>query len=182
MKERAMRMTRAWLAAVGGVVATSLFLSVRADEEKVPLDRLPRAVAAAVKKRFAGAEMVAASKEVEDGKTLYEVGLKDKGRKTDVTVSADGQIQEIEAEMAAKDLPKEVADALDSKYPKATLKKAESITKVKDGREKLESYEVVLVTAAGKTFEVVLSPDGKITKEESKGKEKAKEKAKANKE
>jgi hypothetical protein len=158
------------LAAAGVLAVTGLFLSARADEEKVPLDKLPRAVVGAVKKRFPAAKMVAGSKETEEGKTLYEVGLENNGQKVDVTVTAEGQIQEIEQTVAGNDLPRPVAGALNGKYPGAKIQKAESITKVKGGDEKLESYEVVLATASGKKVEVVLSPDGKITKTEEKGK------------
>src|SRR5207237_2545868 len=101
------------------------------DEEKVPIDKLPKTVVDAVKKRFPEAEIVSASKEVEDGKTLYELALKQKDAKMDVTLTAEGEIQEIEKEIASKDLPKAVADGLDAKYPKATIKKAEEIIKVK---------------------------------------------------
>ncbi len=164
--------------AVAAVVfSVGALTGVRADEEKVPIDKLPRAVVDAVKKRFPEAEIVSASKEVEDGKTLYEVALKQKDLKMDVTLTAEGAIQEIEKEIVAKDLPKAIADSLDAKYPKATIKKAEEIIKVKDGKEKLESYEILLVTGEKKTLEVVLSPDGKVTKEEDKT-EKKKEKDK----
>ena len=52
------------------VAANVAMLSgVWADEEKIPLDKLPKAVVEAVKKRFPKAEMKEASKEIEDGKT-----------------------------------------------------------------------------------------------------------------
>ncbi|VTR92942.1 unnamed protein product [Gemmata massiliana] len=38
---------------------------VRADEEKVPLEKVPKAVREAAKKRFPKAEVVDASKEIE---------------------------------------------------------------------------------------------------------------------
>lgn len=142
-----------------------------ADEEKVPLDKLPKAVLDAVKARFPEAKLVAAEKETEDGKTLYEVAITDKEQKIDVTV-VDGKIVEIEKQITAKDLPKAITAALEAKYPKATYKIIEEIIKVKDGVEKLEYYEVLLVTAEKKKLEVVLALDGKITKEEDKSKEK----------
>src|SRR5437763_1126400 len=61
-----------------------------ADEEKVPLDKLPKPVLDAVKKRFPKGELVAASKETADGKTEYEVSLKDGGKKIDATLTSDG--------------------------------------------------------------------------------------------
>jgi hypothetical protein len=146
---------------------------VRADEEKVPLEKLPKAVTDAVKAKFEGAEMVSASKEKEDGKELYEVAIKHKGHKIDVTVTPEGKIASIEKEIEAKDFPKEVTAALEAKYPKATIKKAEEVT---EGDKVV--YEALIVTADKKTIEVVLDPKGKIVKEETKEKKKEEKKDK----
>jgi hypothetical protein len=69
-----------------------------------------------------------------------------------------GAITTIEKEVAFKDLPRAVADAYEAKYPKATYKTVEEVIKVTDGKEKLEYYEAVLVTADKKTFEVEVTP------------------------
>lgn len=143
-----------------------------ADEEKLPLDKLPGAVANAVKKRFPEAKLMGAEKEVEDGLTLYEVGLMHSGSKFDVTLTEDGKLFEIEKRIAPKDLPAVVGKALDVKYPKATVMKAEEITKVTDGKEALAYYEVLLMTAEKKPLEVAIKADGKIDKEEDKSNEK----------
>jgi uncharacterized membrane protein YkoI len=157
--------------------------TTRADEENVPLDKVPKPVVETVKKRFPKAELVSASKEDEDGKTVYEVQIKDGGTKLDVTVTPEGTLLVIEKEIAAKDLPKAVTDALDAKYPKATFKVVEEITKVKDGKDQPVYYEVLLVTADKKTFEVELAADGKIiaTEEKKEKKEEKKEEKKGEK-
>ncbi len=141
------------------------------DEEKVPLDKLPKAVVEAVKAKFPKAKLVSAEKEKEDGKTVYELAIKNNGQSIEVTLTPDGKIVEIEKQIAAKDLPKAVADALEAKYPKATYKMIEEVIKVKDDKDKLEYYEVLLVTAQNKKVEVSVAPDGKITKTEDKSKE-----------
>ena len=105
--------------------------------------------------------MTKAEKETEDGKTLYEVAITSEGSKIEVTVTEDGKIVEIEKEIPVKDLPKAVAEAIDSKYPKATLQVIEEITK----GDKV-AYEVHLVTTDKKALEVVFDPTGKVTKEE----------------
>jgi len=143
-----------------------------ADEEKFPLGKLPKAVSEAVKKRFPKGEMTEAAKESENGKTVYEVTVKDGGTKIDVTLTPDGTITMLEKEVAAKDLPKEVTEAVEKKYPKATYKLAEEVIKVEAGKEKLSYYEVVVVTADKKTLEIEVSPDGTIKKEEKKDKDK----------
>jgi hypothetical protein len=142
------------------------FISVvGAGEEKVPLKDVPKAVLDAVKAKFPMAELTEAVKETEEGKTIFEIALKDKGRKLDVSATAEGKITEIEQEIAAKDLPGAVSSALVAKYPKATIQKAERITQI-DGAKESKNYEVVLVTEGKKTLEVKVSPDGKIFKEE----------------
>jgi len=153
------------------LVVVAVAFAVRADEEKVPLDKLPKPVLEAVKKRFPKAELVEAAKETADGKTVYEVEIKDGGVKMDVTLTPEGVITMIEKEITAKDLPKAVAEALAAKYPKATYKTLEAVIKVKDGKEVLEYYEVLLETADKKTFEVEILPDGKIKMTEEKKKD-----------
>ncbi|AMV24337.1 hypothetical protein VT84_08065 [Gemmata sp. SH-PL17] len=145
---------------------------VRADEEKVPLEKVPKAVLEAAKKRFPKAEVIGASKETEKDKTVYEVELKDAGKTIDVTLTPEGVITTIEKQIDAKELPKAVTDALEKKYAKATFKIIESVYSVKDGKEALDYYEVLLVTAAKKEIEVEILADGKIKHEEEKKSEK----------
>jgi uncharacterized membrane protein YkoI len=142
---------------------------VRADdnEEKVPLDKLPAKVTAAVKAKFAGANLIGASKEKEDGKEVYEVELKLNGVHHDVTLSPAGEIVLVEKQIKAADLPKAVSKALESKYPQATYKIIEEITK---GETK--AYEVLLVTAGKKTIEAKFDAGGKFLEEENKDKKK----------
>jgi uncharacterized membrane protein YkoI len=156
---------RNWLVAslVIGVLAGAL---ARADEEKVPLDKVPKAVLDAVKAKFEGAELKSASTEKEDGKLIYEINIKHQGHSIDVSLTEDGKIVSIEKTIDRKDLPKPVAEALDSKYPKATIKVIEEVTE----KDKV-NYEVHLVTVDKKEVEVVFDPSGKVVKEEKKEKE-----------
>lgn len=141
---------------------------LRADEEKVPLDKAPRAVLGAAKKRFPKAEVVGVSKETEDGKTVYEVEMRQGGKTTDVTLTPEGKIVLIEQEIDAKDLPEAVSGALRMKYPKASYKIVEAVYKVAGGKEALDFYEVELTTAEKKVVEVQLFPDGKVKAVEEK--------------
>jgi uncharacterized membrane protein YkoI len=145
----------------------------RADEEKVPLSKLPKKVVDAVKAKYPDAKLVKAEKEKEDNETVYEVAIENDGQKLEVHVKPDGTITEVERVIAIKDLPAKVAKAIEKKYPKASLKLAEEVTK---GTKVY--YEVVLETADNKKFEIVLSPSGKIEKTESKDKKKEKKEEK----
>jgi uncharacterized membrane protein YkoI len=166
-----MKLARWLVAGVAVVLLAGVVGRADEKEEKVPLDKLPRAVVDAVKAKFPDAELVSAEKENEDGKTVYEVNIKFKGSTIEVTVTPEGKITSIEKEIAVKDLPKAVQEALDAKYPRATIKKTEEVTK----GDKV-SYEVLLVTADKKKLEVVFDPAGKVIEEEKKdGKEEKKE-------
>jgi hypothetical protein len=143
-----------------------LCVYIRADEVKVPLQDVPKAVLDLIKAKFPRAELSEATKETEDGKTTYEIALKDGGRAVDIAATAAGKITEIETTIDAKALPAKVTATLANKYPKATIKKAEEIIEIKDGTE-TKSFEVVVMTTAAKSVEVKMSPEGKILKEEA---------------
>lgn len=157
-----------------GALLLSACVSARADEEKVELDKLPKAVTEAVKKRFPKAKFVSASKEVEDKKTLYEVRIKDGEQTVEVTATPEGEVVEVEKEIAAKDLPKEVRATLNDKYPMADIKKAEEIYSGKEVKDL--AYEVLLVTKDKKTYEVKFDPKGKVLNVEEKKSEDKEEK------
>ena len=160
-------MRAALVAALAG-----LGFAARADEEKVPLDKLPKAISRAVKKRFPKGEMKEAAKETENGKTVYEVTVKDDGHSIDASFTAEGKLIGLEKEIEAKDLPKAVADALAAKYPGAKHKRVEEVIKVTDGKESLEYYEVLVETADGKKVEAEVTADGTVKKTEDKKGEK----------
>jgi uncharacterized membrane protein YkoI len=170
-----MRLVCGWLAmsVVVGVLGGVAAGADEAKEEKVPLDKVPKAVLKAVKAKFKGAELVSASTEKDNGKLVYEINLKHRDQKIDVSLTPDGKIVSIEKTIAVKDLPRPVTEAINSKYPKAEYKRAEEVTE--DGKT---SYEVLLVTAGKKKIEVVLDRDGKILKEEKQDKEEKKDKEK----
>jgi hypothetical protein len=170
-QESTMQQVRGWLL-VGVVLGALVGPTARADEEKeekVPLDKVPRAVLDAVKAKFKDAKLVSAEKETENDKVVYEINLKVNDQTVEVSVTPDGKIVCIEKTITARDLPRPVTEAIDSKYPRATIKKVEAVQK----GEKV-SYEVLLVTADKKTLEVVFEPQGKVLEEEKKDKKEEK--------
>lgn len=155
-----MRVLR-WIVPVAALGIFVALAEVRADEEDIPLDKVPKAVMDAVKARFPGAEMKEAAKEEEDGKTSYEVSLVHIGKKIDVVAQPDGKIIAVETVIKAADLPAAVKKTLEAKYPKAEY---QTIETVEEGGKL--SYEVSLETANDEDIEVVLDRDGKILKTE----------------
>jgi uncharacterized membrane protein YkoI len=140
------------------------------DEDNVPLDKVPKAVLDAVKARFPDAELKEASKETENGKTTYELGIVNKKDKIDVELTPEGDLVDIEKEIDVKDLPQAVSKALEEKYPKAEYGEVEEVTTVEKKTEKLAFYEIQLKTTDKKRYEVQVDPDGKILNEEKKEK------------
>jgi hypothetical protein len=153
-------LTRRLLSVLG---ACLIAFSALASEEKIALDNLPAKVKAALKAKYPDAKLISAEKEVQDSKTTYEVGIEDKGVKMDVIFKEDGTLVAVEKVITAKDLPKAVTQALEAKYPRATFKTVEQISK-----GDAESYEVLLVTAEKKMLEVTLDSNGKILETEEK--------------
>ena len=157
------------------VLASSLCLlfvagALSADEEKeakISPDKLPAAVKKAVKKAFPDGKIVGASKEKENDKIVYEVKLKVKKQNVEATFTPEGKLVSVEKQITTDDLPRAVRDEMEKRYPGATVKLAEEVT---EGKKKF--YEVLLVTAEKKTFEVKFAPDGKFLGAESKDKKK----------
>ncbi len=156
----------------GIVVLLMLGVTVRADGEKIPPDKLPAKVMAAVKERFPGAEFTSITKETENNKVVYDIELKHKGRKYEMDIQEDGTVLEIEKEVALKDVPAAVTKAVEAKYPKSTIKEVMEVNLVKGKEEKPDHYEVVIETADKKKMELEVSLDGKIIKGEEAEKEK----------
>jgi uncharacterized membrane protein YkoI len=153
------------LSAASAVVGLVILATVsRADDKKIALDKVPKEVMDSVKARFPGAEVTSVEKETEDGEVVYDFELKHEGRKYEMDIKADGTITEIEKEVAAKDVPEAVTNALKAKYPNATIKEVMEVNKVKGKEEKPDHYEVTIVTADNKKMEVEVSLDGKNIK------------------
>jgi hypothetical protein len=140
--------------------------AARADD--VAVDKLPKSIVEAMKKRFPKGELTAASKSGEGDKTTYEVTVKEGTLKADVNLTAAGAITGIEKQLAEADLPKAVAAAWKGKYPKGTAKLCEEVISVKDGKETTDYYEVTVETADKKTVELEIAADGTIKKENAK--------------
>src|SRR5258708_6616937 len=75
----------------------------RVDETKLPLDQVPKVVVDSVKAKFPGAELKAASKETENGKTSYEVSITFKTAKIDLLLTPEGKITAIEKVISESD-------------------------------------------------------------------------------
>jgi hypothetical protein len=140
---------------------------VRAQEEKVPLDKIPKAVMDALDAKFPKAKIEKCTKAKEGDAVVYDIEMKQaNGKKAEADIKEDGTYINYEKEIAADDLPKAAREAIEKKYPKATFKEILAETEVKGKDEKLAAYEVIVETADKKEIEVKVSPDGKILEDE----------------
>ena len=132
-----------------------------AEDEKVEADKLPEKVKATLKTRWATAKIVVATKTMEGGAVVYDIEMTRDGKKCEADIREDGSIVNFENEIAIKDLPKAVTDAVKAKYPDATIKESMETLVIKDGKDVVDEYEVLIVTGDKKEVELTVSPDGK---------------------
>jgi hypothetical protein len=154
--------------------ALSLFVLLaagwaRAEETKIKEADVPKAVLDGVAKKYPTAKRVGFEREVEHGKTVYEIQLVNDGHKIDVDVSPDGRIVEEEEEIAFDSAPDPVRKAFSAspKFGKWTVKRAEKVVKA----DKPDAPEYELLVSNGKSAaEIVFAADGKQLKVEEKKK------------
>jgi len=162
--EIVMRGLTLWCAAVAVIGLVAIGITVADDKaEKLSPDKLPKAVADAIKARFPDGKVTSAEKETEDGKLVYDIELTSGGLKYEMDIHEDGTIEEIEKEI--KEVPAAVAKAIAGKYPKAKIVEVMERSKVKDKKETPTDYEVT-IEDGGKKHEVIVSLDGKSVKTE----------------
>ena len=131
-------------------------------KDKLDLDKIPKKVMEALKAKFPKAVIHKWTKEKEGDDVVYDIEFEVGEVKHEADIKEDGTIVNWEKEIAIKDLPKAVTEAIEKKYPKSKLKEAMKITDVKDKKDVPGGYEVTLETKDSKTVEVEVSEDGKI--------------------
>ena len=151
------------------VVSLLLAFSGTAGEKKISKKEVPSAVLSAFENAYPKASMKGFAKEVEDGKTCYEIESLDGMTTRDILYFADGKVAEIEEGVPADKLPDAVKATVKKEYPKGKITKAEHLT-----REAIVEYEIHIIS--GKTkHELIVAPDGKVVKPQKAGKEKEEE-------
>ena len=100
------------------VVVASTIHGAEGAEEKIALDKVPKPVLDALKPMFPEAKLAAASKKEKEGKVSYSLNFTNKDRKYEARLMRDGTFIAIVKFLESKELPKEVADAVSTKYPK----------------------------------------------------------------
>ena len=134
------------------------FVPALLADTKIKLADLPPAVQAAVQEQTKNATLVGISKEVEKGKTMYEVETKVNGKTRDLMLDASGKILSVEEEVDINSIPAAAKAAIEKKVAGAKIKRVETVT---EGSK--VSYEAQY-EKNGKTAEVAVNADGSVHK------------------
>jgi len=147
------------------VIAGMILVCVSAqgqEKDKPDTTQLPKRVMNALTAKFPKSDVDKWTKEKEGGIFLYDIEFKQGGEKFEADIKEDGTIHNWEKATAAKNLPAAVRKAVEKRYPKASMKEIMEITAVKNGKDELEGYEIVLRTGDRKDVEVTVAPDGNM--------------------
>jgi len=128
-----------------------------AQEQQANLKKLPLAVQKTVEEQSKGAKIRGISKEVENGKTQYELELTVNGHAKDMIIDPNGTILVVEDEITLDSLAPEVKAEVEKNIGQAKLLRLESLTK----NGTLTGYEASF-SKAGKKSIIVMGPDGKL--------------------
>ncbi len=141
------------------VLGVVLLTPIISADQKVKLEDLPPAVQKAVKEQTANVTLVGLSKEVEKGKTMYEIETKVNGKGRDLLLDNAGAVVEVEQEVDLSGIPVPAKLAIEKRAAGGTIKKVESVT-----HGATVSYEAAVRTKAGKDVEVAVNADGSVHK------------------
>lgn len=137
--------------------ALSLEATVAGQEQEKKIQRtdLPAPVEKTVAAQSQGATIKGFSEENENGQTYYEAEMMVNGRSKDVLIDQNGNVVEIEEQVAFDSLSAAVREGLHSKAGHGKIVKIERLTK----HDKLVAYEAK-VQVNGKKKEIQVGPDG----------------------
>ena len=154
-----------FVGAVGAIICSAIYAG-KDEQKKVSLSE---AAGATVKKSFPQAALGKVEME-EEGITVYEAELNQNGQEIDVTIAPDGTLVAVESEVALKDIPQAVSQAIAREAPGAEIKGIEqeiiyAVVKL----EKLSSSQITYdaeVVIDGRKVDIKVAADGKILSKE----------------
>jgi hypothetical protein len=139
-------------------LASFSFAIAIAGDTAVKMKDLPPAVQKTVQDQTKGAQIKGLSKEVEKGKTMYEVETMVNGKSRDLLIDATGALVSVEEPVAIDAIPAAAKAALEKLAVGGKIKSVESVTK-----GQTVTYEAVIAKGLKKS-EVVVAADGSIQK------------------
>jgi uncharacterized membrane protein YkoI len=145
-------------------IALTLVISpvkTRASEKRVSFDDLPPAVKETVQKETQRATVYGYSKEVEGGRTEYEVEMIVDGKSRDISIDPSGKIIEIEQEVPLEAVPAAAMAAI-SKWANGG-----SIQKVEEVKSDSETAYEAQILRYGNHREIRVHADGSPAPEQN---------------
>lgn len=124
--------------------------------KRVKMSDLPAAVRKTVQEQTKGATIRGLSKEIEKGKTYYEVETTVNGKSRDVLIDPTGAMVEVEEEVTLDSVPAAARAAIQKSAGDGKILKVESVA-----RGTSVTYEAT-VQKTGKKSEVKVKPDGSV--------------------
>ena len=117
-------------ATLGLLLSAGSIASAQEEEgQTIPCKDVPAAVTSAFAQVYPAAKIKGCVKEVEDGKTAYEVSSTENGTGRDVLYYADGKLIVVEETIAIAGLPEPVRRAADKKFPNGKITLSEKLTR-----------------------------------------------------
>jgi hypothetical protein len=148
------------MAILGAAVGISVATLAHAAEHAVPRSEVPAAVLKAVTAKYPRGQMIRFIREVDNGKTAYEVQLDLGNAHTELIVAPDGKIQFEELVILFKDLPLAVQRGFtSSRFAQAKVLRVERVTK--EEKADVSTYEMVVELHA-KKHELAFDRAGKL--------------------
>lgn len=150
-------------------ISASLALLAFGKEEKegtVTWSQVPAAAQQTIKQHAPETAIKKIEKDEEDGKVAYEFQIIQGGKKSEITVAADGKLLSVEEEVALADVPVAVRQTIEAQAAGGKAGTLEKVTE--DGETTFEAK----VQKGGKRLEITVTPDGKLTRTEDVTKEK----------
>ena len=135
------------------------FATAQAQEKKIRREQLPPAVEKTVAKESEGATIKGFATEVEHRQRFYEASLIVNGHGKDILIDKNGNVVEVEEEVALDSLPPAVQDALKKGAGSGTIQIVESLTK----NGSLVAYEAH-VKHGTQRAEIQVGPNGEKLK------------------
>ncbi len=148
------------------LLLTGLCAIVRADEESIPLDKLPKAATETLKAKFPRLKMAEAVKDTTDGEVTYQVTLRRKDKDVDVTLTEEGQITLIEREIDENQFPPKAKRAIRALHPHATFDWFAEVTDFEEDEHGKKYFEAVLILPTKKKVSISVTAEGEILSEE----------------
>jgi len=150
-------MLRPYFLAAAGLLLACSMTAAEPKEARMTMKSLPEAVRKTAMVETKGATIVEITKEIDEGKTVYEVATKQNGRTRDIIIAEDGTLKVAEEQVEMAELPKVVKETFEKNTGKGKIIVVEAVHL----SGKFAYYEAQVRTGK-KVSELKVGLDGKL--------------------